>query len=142
MTTDVSGETKLISISTKRYSEFFRRLLGEYSAGTSVEIDLRSYPASEFPNLIETWCTNAKIKGTREFRLIRGNDDLFGFHDSPDELWAACSELPFVERLASEQLLQYRIGSIRVRPLWSQVAMMVFAFAALYGIFRLLAWLL
>ena len=40
---------------------------------------------SEFPQLIEHWCTNAKINATREFRLMQGDTELFGFHDHPDD---------------------------------------------------------
>lgn len=52
--------TQLISIHTTRYSAAFRRILTEYSAGIIAEIDGRVYPATNFPHLIEHWCTNER----------------------------------------------------------------------------------
>ena len=58
----------------------------EYSDGTSAEVDGRFYPASEFPHLIENWCSNKSIRATRDFALRRGNRTLFGFHDHPSRV--------------------------------------------------------
>ena len=134
-------ETKLISIRTRRYSEFFRRLLREYASGATVVINQHSYPASEFPQLIESWCTNAKIAHTWEFLLLRGETELFGFHDHPDELWAACSELPFIERLASERIVRYRVCPVQpAEPLWMQISVIFLVLAACFLLFRSLVW--
>src|SRR5436190_20637632 len=97
---------KLIGIRTKRYSEFFRRLLQEYSDAALV-IDGHRFSPSEIPQVIESWCTNSRIRSTREFELSRGGVAIAGFHDSPDETWLIALELPFVERLASEKIVRY-----------------------------------
>lgn len=134
-------ETELISVVTTRYSEFFQRLFQEYTNATAVVIDLRHYSPSDFPELIANWCTNAKISETREFRLLCGNVELFGFHDHPDELWAAYSELPFIERLASERIVRYRVLPARSKqPVWLQRIVVLLVVAALFAAFRLLSW--
>ena len=104
---------KFISIQTKRYSEFFRRLFDEYKTNYSVFIDGKIVESAKFSKLIEDWCTNDLIKKTRDFKLSRDNIDLFGFHDGPDELWAIETELPFVERLAADKLIRFRTNPVR-----------------------------
>jgi hypothetical protein len=106
-------EKKLIAIETKRYSEFFRRLLQEYKVGSRVKLDGKTFGAEQLPQLIAEWCTNEQIKKTKDFKLSRGKIDLFGFHDSPDEMWAVETELPFVEQLANEKILRFRIMTCR-----------------------------
>jgi hypothetical protein len=103
----------LISVQTTRYSEFFRRLLQEYGTDSQAAIDGKNFSAEQFPQLIADWCVNDQIKKTRNFRLSRGKTDLFGFHDSPDEFWAAETELPFIERLAGDKLVRFRIMTCR-----------------------------
>ena len=100
---------KAICIKTTRYSAFFKSLLAEYPQGVSIRIDEKEYSSSDIPVLLEAWCTNERIKKTRDFILSRGNEDLFGFHDHPDNLWAAYSELPFVERMHQEHVIRYEI---------------------------------
>ena len=100
---------KLIWISTTRFSEFFRRLLHQYRDGVRVEIDGSDYGDDDIDSLIASWCTNGKIRSTRDFALWQGDTKLFGFHDSPRQLWAACSELPFVEALEREHIVRYKI---------------------------------
>jgi hypothetical protein len=100
---------KLISIETMRYSEFFRRLFAEYADGVTIEIDSRRLCSSDIPQLLTDWCTNAEIARTQHFRLLRGEAELFSFHDHPRELFAAYTELPFVQRLHGEHVLRYRV---------------------------------
>lgn len=134
-------ETKLISVVTTQYSEFFQRLFQEYTNETAVVIDLRHYSPSDFPKLIANWCTNAKISDTREFRLLCGSVELFGFHDHPDELWAAYSELPFIERLAAERIIRYRVlPASPKQPVRVQRIAVLLVVAALFAAFRLLSW--
>ncbi|MGH7976484.1 MAG: hypothetical protein ACREC8_07455 [Limisphaerales bacterium] len=106
-------KNKFIAIETKRYSEFFRRLFQEHGTDSQAMVDGGKISAEQFPQLIIDWCKNAQIKKTRNFRLSRGKTDLFGFHDSPDELWAVETELPFVERLAAEKLVRFRIMPVK-----------------------------
>jgi hypothetical protein len=101
---------RLISVSTTRYSEFFRRLLQEFAEGTTAVVGKRSFAAEQFPALIADWCTNTHIRATRDFKLLRGRIELVGFHDSPDCIWADVSILPFVEKLASEKLIRYEVS--------------------------------
>lgn len=55
------------------------------------------------------WCANQKIRAAHDFLLRKSSLELFGFHDGPEELWAAPSELAFVESLAAQKLLRYRV---------------------------------
>ena len=122
---------ELIWISTRRYSEFFRRLLEHYGSAASVRIDRKTFGSAEIPSLLASWCTNAAIKATRDFTLSRDGRELFGFHDSPDQLWAVPSEISFCEALRREKILRFRILSRRptmaerfassVRALFSRV---------------------
>ena len=100
---------KLISVSTTRYSVFFRRLLQEFTDGTTAVVGKRRFTAAQFPELISIWCINARIQSTRDFRLFRGRTELAGFHDSPNCIWADLSTLPFLEKLASEKIIRYEV---------------------------------
>ena len=98
--------SKLIAIDTKRYSEFFRRLLAEYADGAAVVIDAREIPVSE---ALSVWCKNTVICQTRDFLLKRHGIELCGFHDHPSETWLVESELQFVQRLAAERVIRFQI---------------------------------
>src|SRR5690348_1530061 len=100
---------QLIAIETTRYSELFRRLFSEYAADVTIEIDSSRFSSGDVPKLLADWCSNAEISRTRHFRLLRAGAELFSFHDHPQEMFAAMSERPFVERLQAEQVLRYRI---------------------------------
>jgi len=100
---------ELISVSTTRYSVFFRRLLQEYTDSTTAIIGKRRFSAAQFPELIQDWCTNHRIRATRDFKLLRGRAELAGFHDSPDCIWADLSLLPFIKKLASEKIVRYAV---------------------------------
>lgn len=98
---------KLVAVKTTRYSQFFRHVFDEYAdEDIVVKIDGKKYRASEIPSLVQNWCTNTKIKSTRDFCLWRGKNELFSFHDHPEELFASVSELPFLNRLVSERLIR------------------------------------
>src|SRR5258707_1365513 len=113
---------KVIWITTTRFSEFFRRLLHQYREDVRVEIDGARYGDADLDSLIASWCTNAKIEDTRNFRLWRGEAELFGFHDSPrDGIWAAQSELPFVQALAQEHIVRYRMTHVEESHVWSWI---------------------
>lgn len=102
--------TKLIALETRRYSAMFRRILEQYGEGATIRVDGRKVTReNELAELIEKWCTNARIKQTRNFRVEKGGKALFGFHDHPSETWAALSELPFAEVLQKEGVARYRV---------------------------------
>jgi hypothetical protein len=102
---DVSSMSKLIAIETNRYSEFFRHLLAEYS-DSAVVIDGSQCSA---PEALSAWCTNAVICRTRDFLLKQNDIELCGFHDHPNETWMVESELPFVQRLAAENIIRFQV---------------------------------
>ena len=106
---------KLIAVTTTRYSVFFRRLLQEFSDGTTAVVDKRRFAAMQFPELIEDWCSNTRIRSTRDFRLLHGRTELAGSHDSPKCIWADLSILPLIEKLASEKIIRYEVHPTR-RP--------------------------
>jgi len=106
-------KARLIGIETTRYSAFFRCLLQEYGEGTLVKVDAVQYHSPQYAELAEQWCINEKIVGTRDFVLTRNGVELFGFHDHPEQLWAAYSELPFIERLAAEKIVRFKVSEER-----------------------------
>ena len=84
-----------------------RRLLQEYSRDTTAVVDRKRFASADFPRLVASWCTNTRIRATRDFKLLRQRTEIAGFHDTPDEMWIAATELPFVQRLAEEKLIRY-----------------------------------
>jgi hypothetical protein len=105
-----------IAISTTRHSEFFRRLLDRYASSCRLEIDCTPYGPSDVEQLKVTWCTNKKIRGTREFSLHDGQRFVASFHDSVDELFIAEEERDWIHRLSEEHLLRYRVSPVVVSP--------------------------
>ena len=106
-------ESSLISIETRRYSEFFRRVFAEYLDEARVRCDSRFIEGGELAKFAVEWCTNERITHTTDFVFYRAGVELFGFHDHPSELWAAMSELSFIERLATEKLVHFKIMKSR-----------------------------
>ncbi len=100
---------KLIGISTTKYSTLFSKIFDEFSHGCRIQIDGKEYREQDIAKLKSEWCQNSKIEETRNFKFSIGDEELFGFHDSPDQLWAATSVLDFVQRLADEKIIRYQI---------------------------------
>ena len=101
--------SNFISISTRRYSTLLERILEEYNENVEITIDGIKYTDEHIPKLLEWWCKNKIIKVTLDFTLKQDGIVLFGFHDRPDEFYAALSERTFVERLAKENIIRCRI---------------------------------
>lgn len=101
---------KLWTVTTTRYSEFFRRLLDRYSTDTHVRIDGEAIPSSEFATLAKSWCTNKAIMRTRDFVLYQGRKELCGFHDTPHEIWASPVILPLLQDLEREKVIRLSVG--------------------------------
>jgi len=99
---------KLIAIETRRYSEFLRRVFESYKDADFAKIDDVEYPASKFSDIIITWCENAKILNTKNFVLVKDKRELFGFHDHPEQMWGAESEIAFIKQLATEKILRFK----------------------------------
>jgi hypothetical protein len=101
--------TDVIWMKTHKYSEFLKRLFAEYNENVEIEIDGCIYTEKDLPHLVKEWCTNRIIRRTIDFALKMDGVMLFGFHDTPDEFWAAMSERPFIEKLAAEKIIKYRV---------------------------------
>jgi len=102
-----------ISVKTTRYSELFKRILKEYNKNVKIYIDGRQYFDKDISKLINEWCTNHTISNTKDFMLRKDGLEIFRFHDTPKDFWAAISEKPFLERLSQEKIIRYRITPLR-----------------------------
>lgn len=98
-----------ISIRTTRYSTLIKRIFEEYNENIEIYIEGSEYTEKDIPKLLEWWCNNKTIKATVDFTLSRDGIGIFGFHDSPDDFWAAISERPFVEQLAKEKIIRCKV---------------------------------
>lgn len=98
-----------ISIKTTIYSTLIKRIFEEYNEHIEIYIEGSRYSEKDIPKLLEWWCTNKTIKTTLDFTLKRDGVGIFGFHDTPDDFWAAISELSFVEQLAREKIIQCKL---------------------------------
>jgi hypothetical protein len=113
---DVSGQVRsLVSmgsvlwIKTRRYSEFLKHIFAKYNQNVEIEIDGRVYADKDIPYLLKEWCTNHIIRRTIDFTLKKDGVILFGWHDTPDDFGVAMSERPFVEQLAAEKIVRYKV---------------------------------
>jgi hypothetical protein len=102
-----------IAVETTRHSEFFRRLFDRYSTSCAIEIDGAKYGPSDVEGLRISWCTNRKIRSTREFRFHDGARFVASFHDSVDELLIAEEERDWIHALSEERLVRYEILPIK-----------------------------
>jgi hypothetical protein len=102
--------SKIIFIKTRRYSTLINRIFEEYKENVEIYVERHRYTEKDIPELVNWWCTNRIIKRTIDFTLKRDGVELFGFHDTPDQFWAAMSEQPFVEGLAKEKIVRYRVS--------------------------------
>jgi hypothetical protein len=100
-----------IWIQTRRYSRLIRSIFEEYNENVEIEIDGIRHGPADIPRLLDEWCTNRNIAKTLNFSLQRNAKPLFGFHDDPCYFLGALSERSFVERLASEKIVRYRVSS-------------------------------
>ena len=98
-----------ISIETAHFSKFFVRLFDRYSNSGVVEIDGNRFGPSDLNSLKESWCTNKKIRNTRDFSFYYGRRLVASFHDGVEELWVAEEERDWIHALSEERLLRYRL---------------------------------
>ncbi|MHC4396839.1 MAG: hypothetical protein ACYS1A_14410 [Planctomycetota bacterium] len=103
--------SNLIFIKTRRYSTLLKRIFEEYNENIEIYYESYRYTEKDIPEILKDWCSNSILKKTIDFKLIQNGKELFGFHDTPDNFWAAISERPFIERLAKEKVIRYRICS-------------------------------
>ena len=97
----------LISIETKSFRKFFRELCDEYGKELTIKINGKRYTTKDREWLISTWCNRKHLQETINFSVILNSDEIFGFHDSPDNLWADKSQLPFVLKLNDMKIVKY-----------------------------------
>jgi hypothetical protein len=102
-----------IAVKTTRHSEFFRRLFDRYSATCTIEVDGTKYGTADVEKLKASWCTNSKIRSTREFRIHAGSRFVASFHDSVDELFIAEEERDWIQSLSEERLVRYEVLLIK-----------------------------
>lgn len=105
--------THAIAVTTTKHSEFFRRLFVRYATECTVVVDGRRYGAAELEQLQQSWCTNAKIRASREFRLTVGGRFVASFGDSVAELMIAVEEREWIHALSEERLLRYKVLPVR-----------------------------
>lgn len=94
---------------------FLKRIFEKYHENVEIYIDGQVYNENDIPKLLKDWCTNRNIKRTRDFHLKKNGAELFGFHDSPSEFFADVSERSFVEHLANEKIVRYRLLPTKVK---------------------------
>jgi len=97
----------LISIETKSFRKFIRELCDEYGDKLIIRIDGKKYTVSNRDWILSTWCNREYLRKTFNFSVLLDNDEIFGFHDSPDNLWADRSQLKFVMKLNEKKILKY-----------------------------------
>ena len=99
---------RMLSIKTTRYAALIKRIFLAYNDNVEIYIDGGRYTEKDIPNLLEWWCYNKTIKATLDFTLKQNGVAIFGFHDTPDEFWAAMSERVFIEQLAKEKIVRLK----------------------------------
>jgi hypothetical protein len=102
-----------IAMRTRRYSKLLKCIFAAYDEDVEVEIDGRQYNQDDIAGLLRDWCTNRNIINTVNFSLQRNGIALFGFHDHPSQFVAALSERSFVQQLADEKIVRYRVLSAK-----------------------------
>jgi hypothetical protein len=108
---------ELIGIETTRYSTFFRRVFDEFNNNVIITIgesynpvENETYYDKDIPWLKDNWCTKKNLKESIFFNFRQNGEELFGFFDHPDNMWADISVLPFIEKLAEEKIIRFHIA--------------------------------
>ena len=108
----------MIGIETTRYSTLMKRILSEFNDNVTIQIGIETYSPRKFktysgveiPELLNDWCTKKNLIKTTFFHLKQNGEELFGWWDHPENMWADISVLPFIEKLAAEKLIRYNIA--------------------------------
>ena len=100
---------RAIWIAPTKHSALFRKILLAYTTGATISIDGGTYSEGDTEHLLQTWCTNRQIRRTRDFALCQGGRLIFSFHDSSDHVWAAYSELSFVQSLRARKIARFTV---------------------------------
>ena len=108
---------KLIGIETTRFSTLLKHILSEYNDNVTIQIGIEthsprkfnSYSGEDIPALLKDWCTKRNIIKTTFFNLKQNGEELFGWWDHPENMWADMSVLPFIEGLAEMKIIRFDI---------------------------------
>ncbi len=100
-------DRSLISIETNKFRTFFKAVCEEYKSEITTIIDGKKYYANDHEWLIANWCNRKNLSKTINFLIKKDDKEIFGFHDSPDNLWASEDQLPFLERLRQQRIIKY-----------------------------------
>jgi len=92
-----------IGIETTRYSSVVRAFLDRHPDAVA-RLDRETVSTD-----LEKWCTNSRLMSLRDFNLTVRDEEILSFHDHPDELLAAESQLALVKELAKQKVLRFRI---------------------------------
>jgi hypothetical protein len=103
------GMKEFACVTTTRYSAFFTRVFQYYCRDIQVKIDGKCFSEQDLSWLRSSWCTNARIQHTQDFTLVFHDKSIMGFHDHPENLWVASSERKFLQHLAEERLIRFRV---------------------------------
>jgi len=93
----------LVAIDTKHYSKVVRAFLNRFP-GALVRLDKKTVDSD-----LEEWCTNRNLKSLRDFSVSLGDREILSFHDAPDKMMASEDQLSFIEDLAAQKMLRFRI---------------------------------
>jgi hypothetical protein len=107
----------LIGIEITRHSTFIKRVLNEFNRDVLIKISMEFYSLNsvkiyheeDIPELLRYWCINKNLQRTTFFNLKQNEEELFGFWDSPVNMWADISVLSFIERISAEKIIRFNI---------------------------------
>jgi len=99
----------LISIETQSFRKFFKAVCEEYKTEITTMIDGKEFYANDHDWLIANWCNRSNLSKTINFVIKKDDNEIFGFHDSPYNLWADVSQLDFLEKLRGQKIIKYDI---------------------------------
>src|SRR5262245_15351545 len=97
----------LASIKTTRYSTVVAAFVDRFP-GAVATLDKKVQSGST-----SAWCTNAALRSARNFTLRLGDDELLGFHDGPQNMWASTDTLALVQELADSHVLRFTVDPVR-----------------------------
>jgi len=92
---------------TCRYSLLLRRILEQYREDGTIRVQGSTYAGDGVDDLLRTWCTNRRVRATRDFAVMRDGVEILGWHDHPREMWVASSERAFFDGLAVAKVIRY-----------------------------------
>jgi len=99
--------SEMPAFTTSRYSLLLRRILEHYREEGTVRVNSTTYAGEGIDDLLARWCTNRRIRATRDFAVFSGGAEVLGWHDHPREMWVAPSERSFFDQLCTDRVIRY-----------------------------------